>query len=295
MRNLFTFFLLAAICLILPGCSRHSHTVATESYEFEDSVFSTRATMNVELPSELTDPICKNIYDDLCRVLHEQIISVSDSDDDSAVEVFDNTGDPSSMVSYYGKKLLELIGELSMADFNERKEWVEQDSTLTEEEKQEIIVSYPGWEFDVEVNLVDQTERYVVFLSQNYIYMGGAHGGMTGAGYQTYDIRSGKRLESFLKDGVEDEMQSLLEEGLISYFKDCGQECTRETLRDYLFLDDERIPLPEYLPFPTQDGLGFMYQQYEIAAYAIGMPSFNISYDKVLPYLTPEAVDLLGL
>ncbi|MBO6068986.1 MAG: DUF3298 domain-containing protein, partial [Bacteroidales bacterium] len=64
---------------------------------------------------------------------------------------------------------------------------------------------------------------------------------------------------------------------------------------EYLFLDGDTIPFPVWTPSPTEDGLCFTYQQYEIAAYAMGMPSFVIPYDKVKPYLTPEALDLLNL
>jgi hypothetical protein len=39
----------------------------------------------------------------------------------------------------------------------------------------------------------------------------------------------------------------------------------------------------------------FVYQQYEIASYAVGMPSFTVAYDKLLPYLTPEARKVCGV
>jgi len=37
------------------------------------------------------------------------------------------------------------------------------------------------------------------------------------------------------------------------------------------------------------------YQQYEIAPYAAGMPSFVLTYQEVRPYLTKEALQLLHL
>lgn len=43
----------------------------------------------------------------------------------------------------------------------------------------------------------------------------------------------------------------------------------------------------------TEEGFAFIYQQYEIAAYAMGMPTDIISYQQVKPYLTEWAKELL--
>ena len=37
----------------------------------------------------------------------------------------------------------------------------------------------------------------------------------------------------------------------------------------------------------------FSYQQYEIAAYAAGIPAFVISYDQLKPYLTEAGAALI--
>ena len=60
-----------------------------------------------------------------------------------------------------------------------------------------------------------------------------------------------------------------------------------------LFIDDRFIPLPSWPLYPSGDGLAFIYQQYEIASYADGMPSFTIPYADIEPYMTPEAKALL--
>lgn len=90
-------------------------------------------------------------------------------------------------------------------------------------------------------------------------------------------------------------MQSLLLAGLVDYLSDDEGSVNAENVRDYLFLDDETVPFPVWTPHPTEEGLCFVYQQYEIAAYAMGMPSFIIPYDALRPYLTPEAADLLNI
>ena len=54
------------------------------------------------------------------------------------------------------------------------------------------------------------------------------------------------------------------------------------------------IPLPKNPPYFTQDGLTFVYQQYEIAPYAAGMPTFSIPYDVAKGLLLHAAADLIG-
>ena len=35
-----------------------------------------------------------------------------------------------------------------------------------------------------------------------------------------------------------------------------------------------------------ENGVGFIYQQYEIAAYAMGMPNDTIPYERIKPFMT---------
>ena len=72
-------------------------------------------------------------------------------------------------------------------------------------------------------------------------------------------------------------------------------DITPEELDNILFLETGIVPLPAWTPYPSEDGLVFTYQQYEIAAYAAGMPNFTIPFTDLLPYLTAEAKALLGL
>ena len=69
---------------------------------------------------------------------------------------------------------------------------------------------------------------------------------------------------------------------------------TEEELREQLQIEGDQIPLPAWTPYPTAEGLTFVYQQYEIASYADGMPAFVLSLDELEPFLTPEARKLLN-
>jgi hypothetical protein len=50
--------------------------------------------------------------------------------------------------------------------------------------------------------------------------------------------------------------------------------------------NNDYFPLPQAAPYFTADGVVFIYQQYEIACYAAGLPNCVISYDLIEPFLT---------
>jgi hypothetical protein len=91
-------------------------------------------------------------------------------------------------------------------------------------------------------------------------------------------------------------LRNLIKEGLRSYFQDNQETPISDAdLKDYLLYDAsvDNLPLPQFPPYFTADGLAFVYQQYEIAPYAAGMPSFTIPYDDIRPLLTDEAACLI--
>ena len=172
---------------------------------------------------------------------------------------------------------------------------IEENDGLTDEQRKEILDDMPGWEYDFGLLKERETDGYVVFLSQDYVYLGGAHGGVTGRGGLTFDKKDGHLVEQFLDPACLDAIQPLLRKGITAYFSDDDNEISPEELDNYLFLESGVVPFPAWTPYPDEDGLVFTYQQYEIASYAAGMPNFTIPYEDLRPYLTPEAKALLGL
>ena len=200
-----------------------------------------------------------------------------------------------SLVMYYRDKALEAIGQLSQEDYDERVNSIEENDGLTDGQRKEILADMPGWEYDFSLLKDRETDRYVVFLSQDYVYLGGAHGGVVGRGGLTFDKKEGALVEKMVDSASLDAVQPLLRKGLSQYFSDNEMEVAPEELDNILFLETGVIPFPAWTPYPSEEGLVFTYQQYEIAAYAAGMPEFTVPYADILPYLTPEAKALLDL
>jgi hypothetical protein len=159
---------------------------------------------------------------------------------------------------------------------------------------------------------LEETETYVTYMCNTEGYLGGAHGYATSAGC-IFSKQSGRAIgyesqydeqrdvwkqlnQRLFKDPKGIHLRNLIKEGLRSYFQDNQETPISDAdLKDYLLYDAsvDNLPLPQFPPYFTADGLAFVYQQYEIAPYAAGMPSFTIPYDDIRPLLTDEAACLI--
>ena len=72
-------------------------------------------------------------------------------------------------------------------------------------------------------------------------------------------------------------------------------EAELKDLMDGLFFENGVIPLPGNGLYLSPEGVVFSYGQYEIGAYAVGMPTFTVAYEKIGKYLSPEARSLAGI
>ncbi|MBR5108200.1 MAG: DUF3298 domain-containing protein [Bacteroidales bacterium] len=268
----------------------------TETLNYEESAAHADLSMKVELPVSGQSAAADRIRATLVEVMDAQLSHIGSYEEDRLFPEYE--GDRSKtefLVTYYRDKALEAIGRLSQEDYDERVASIEENDGLTDGQRKEFIDQMSGWEYDFNLLKDRETDKCVVFISQDYVYLGGAHGGVIGRGGLTFDKKDGHLVEKMLDPACLDAIQPLLRKGLTQYFSDNDMEVTPEELDNYLFLETGVIPFPAWTPYPSEDGLVFTYQQYEIAAYAAGMPEFTIPFADLLPYLTPEAKALVGL
>lgn len=152
----------------------------------------------------------------------------------------------------------------------------------------------PHFTCNVKIKKSAETSTYVSYTTSAEVYLGGAHGS-----FSTRETNISKRTCRPLAQTVDTTkvmaMQPLLRKGVISYLKDAGCENVEKDYKSMLFLpEDGHIPLPACTPSLTKDGVSFVYQQYEIASYAVGLVSFTIPYSDILPYLCNEAKALVS-
>ena len=288
-----TIVLCVVAAVVLSACQNSAAPIQTKTYSFEDSTAHATFKMAAELPTG-TDRVSTAIREKLMDLIDDQLGHIVSYEGERQFDAFaGDRSDTEAFLKYYFGKSLDILARDSDKDARDRELYMTEDPEMDDSERAEILSRMPGWEYEFGLTKEDDTPSYVVFESQDYVYLGGAHGGVTGAGCLTFDKKTGALVETFLDEDCVEDLQPVIREGLVGYFASDDGEVTEENLDDWLLLDDDLIPLPAWQPFPSKDGLVFTYQQYEIAPYAAGMPSFVIPIDKLEPYLTDEARALL--
>ena len=131
-------------------------------------------------------------------------------------------------------------------------------------------------EQSINIGPVFENDTIITYGYGLYIFMGGAHGGYYYIG-QSFNKNTGHQYNFDLLSKYDKvSLNTLIINGLKEYFS-----CTREEVEDMIEVEDiHNIPLPSTPPYITENGIIITYQQYEIACYAAGMPSFVIPLGK---------------
>ena len=138
----------------------------------------------------------------------------------------------------------------------------------------------------MEFEKIFENDHFVTYLSKEDIYLGGAHGSYFVKGV-TFRKSDGRRFGyDMLKGSSRASIATLITKNLEVYF----EAKNIEELKENLMLDEyeSQVPLPHNPPFLKGDTLMFVYQQYEIAAYAYGLPEAAIPLKDLKGLLSPS-------
>lgn len=284
---------LAAMLLLAASCTSSKSPMKLDIREYADSSAYSYFNMHVEMPvAKGTVPSA--IRNVLVDVMDEALSHVSDNEGREFGRFEGDPGDSEALFSYYEVQASTALAEASDRDCGDRILGIYESKTLSDSEKEFYAANISRWAYDFNLKKVEETKDYIVFDSQNYVSYGGAHGGIIGAGPMTFSKKDGHLVREFFRPDCTKDMQKLLREGLQEYFQ-FRMDAVGLGLGAFLSLpEDSLIPLPGWAPYPVADSLHFVYQQYEIAAYAAGMPEFSLPYDKVRKYLTDDARKSIG-
>lgn len=136
--------------------------------------------------------------------------------------------------------------------------------------------------FDAVMTKAYETDHIVTYTLSSFISLGGAHP-LTLEEGATFRKSDGRRLDwNIVRKAMDMELNSLLRKSLMDYFGVASEE----DLEPYLSgTDIYDIPLPHTPPYLLENGLAFIYQQYELTGYAMGMPADTIGYERIKPLL----------
>ncbi|WP_018630823.1 DUF3298 and DUF4163 domain-containing protein [Niabella aurantiaca] len=152
----------------------------------------------------------------------------------------------------------------------------------------EAPVSMMHYDQQISSNLIYNSNGYAVLSVGNYAYTGGAHG-MYGQTMLCLDMKQKRAL--VLQDLLNIDsatLQPLLEQ----HFRTRYQIAGNKPLTEVLF--EDRLALTDNFYF-TPGGIGFIYQPYEVAAYAFGLIDVWVPYTDLKPYLQPGFAQRMGL
>ena len=306
------FSLLTVVSLVFVSCTNKTAETAElenpftypleiENYTFSDSSRYANISIKVALPVA-KDSVSQVIRDSLVNIIGNSIRSYQGSQmEDTKPLIAKYNGDEKdakSVFDYYRKEVSKMLNSQAKEDYDEKVKYWEEDTTITEEQRKEFKESVAPWDYSMEVTKTSEDSTFVVFYDSEYSYIGGAHGGVFGFGGITFRFSDGSIVKGFLKDNAVKDMQPLLKKGLKEYFNENADEkiTTDQQLMEQLMLPDESkglIPLPAWTPSPDEKGKGlvFTYQQYEIACYAVGMPSFVLTWEELKPFLKEDILE----
>ena len=142
----------------------------------------------------------------------------------------------------------------------------------------------------VSITKLAEGNDWVTFQFVNDVFQGGAHGSHLVFG-QTFRKSDGRRIGwDIIRQSPEDGLQELMRKGILEYMRGDNDKLTEEEAMD--MLDESAkyyLPMPQCPPIFTEEGILFLYNQYEIAPYALGLPQFILTWEKVMPYLNVTA------
>lgn len=272
-----------ALAFSVISCTEKSSDLVLKTTSFtennEDIEYSLTATLPVG-KSDLDD----SIREQLLGILENDLIGLACFEEDERLFMpyEGDKKDVESYVKYVGENSCHGLGAKSHEMKEEAKEYNDE-------------YTPPSWGCDASLDFMSQTDKYAVFSLYENVYYGGAHGGVVGEGSITFSKATSERITSVVNPAYFHEVQPLIIKGLNEYMaKYSDGEWNEDTLFDWLFVDDQIVPLPNIVPYPSPEGWNFTYREYEIGPYAMGMPEFIIPFEDLQPYLTEEAAAIMN-
>lgn len=144
----------------------------------------------------------------------------------------------------------------------------------------------PGSHLESNYSLMEQTDYYVTYVAEGFVYTGGAHSipWYYGASFSKIDgsivgydmFADPEQLVEILKTHLQD--QHLENYDLIEEMEETSPETN--------------LILPVNEPWIETDSIVFCYQAFEIAPYGSGNPLCKISKDELWPYMSEKGKSL---
>ena len=272
-----------------------SDSVDAPSYctvEFVDSINSLEATAYQDIKADFpadndSSEVAQSVLTWLCQEIRQRC--VADFND----EPIDSTFKVSGEKELFGEDVVTTYGRKGLQKMEEEVRQLAEDGYAG------------GYSNNLTIALEEQQNEYLTFTLEHDVYLGGAHGSQYHEG-KSFRRQDGKIFswEMFHKSKM-DELRALLKNGLIAFFNQYEENVitTDSALYEHLILIDDPdtpenelsygLPLPTTQPWITREGIAFIYQEYEITAYAYGRPFIILPFSAIKDCLTEEGLTFI--
>ncbi|MBS1493892.1 MAG: DUF3298 domain-containing protein [Bacteroidetes bacterium] len=148
------------------------------------------------------------------------------------------------------------------------------------------VPDFPGgWTLKDSTSIVTNTTDILCLQNTSESYLGGAHGAYNVA-YTNFDMRNGNILKTkdiFIK-GYEKTLNKLIEERIRKHFE---MKPNENLVEGGLF--ENKVSFNDNFAI-KKDGIEFLYNQYEIAPYAMGVIEIKLSYKDLDAILNKDVI-----
>ena len=147
----------------------------------------------------------------------------------------------------------------------------------------------PNATFEGNYTLSEQTDLYVTYVSEGFVFTGGAHPQPWYYGV-SFEKEDGSMLGYNMFDDPEQLIALVSENIKKQYFEPFNTE-----EEEYHFEPDDLFQLPTNQPWIETDSVVFCYGPFEIAPYAAGMPLCKIAIGDLKPFLSEKGKTLFNI
>jgi hypothetical protein len=156
-----------------------------------------------------------------------------------------------------------------------------------EDFRKEVPDAPAYWYLKDSTGIITNTPEILCFENVSENYLGGAHGSYNVA-YTNIDMRNGNVLKTkdIFTKGYEKALNKLIEQKIKEHFEMKPNESLQEG-----GLFENTVSFNDNFAM-TKDGIEFLYNQYEIAAYAMGVIEVKLSYKELDAILNKEVVKM---
>ena len=154
------------------------------------------------------------------------------------------------------------------------------------------VPDYAELSYDATMDKIYESDKVVTYALTITLDLGGAHPTTRETG-ATFSKENGKRLTwDIVRGDQKEKLNEVVKDMLKAYFNAKSDKELMGNLQGVKSVSN--LPLPSTPPYMTEKGYVFIYQEYEIAPYAAGMPGDTIPYNTLKPCITEQAQKLIA-